>query len=161
MFFAVAHMCNNPTHLIDIHFPVHFFEIKRRMPQSTWIAVGVHRRILSGLQLLQPFWIAETSSTPWSLQTCFGKTWGLRLEFLKHSVTPAVDLNALKSSILVFLSLMSLSPVLRTLTAATSSDSIWALSAILFSLNILLADYSAMPTNEHGQARWELLGLIL
>ncbi|KAF9453801.1 phosphatidylinositol N-acetylglucosaminyltransferase [Macrolepiota fuliginosa MF-IS2] len=59
----------------------------------------------------------------------------------------------LKSSVLVFLALMSLSPVLRTLTAATSSDSIWALSAILFSLNILLADYSVMPANEHGQER--------
>lgn len=47
----------------------------------------------------------------------------------------------IKSSILVFLSLMSLSPVLRTLTAATSSDSIWALAACLFILNVLLADY--------------------
>ncbi|KAF7320325.1 Phosphatidylinositol N-acetylglucosaminyltransferase [Mycena kentingensis (nom. inval.)] len=51
--------------------------------------------------------------------------------------------KAVKSSILIFLALMSLSPVLRTLTAATSSDSIWALSASLFALNALLADYSA------------------
>lgn len=48
-----------------------------------------------------------------------------------------------KSSILMFLFLVSLSPVLRTLTAATSSDSIWALSAALFSLSALLADYSS------------------
>jgi phosphatidylinositol glycan class C protein len=68
----------------------------------------------------------------------------------RHSLT---DLKTLKSSILVFLALMSLSPVLRTLTAATSSDSIWALSAVLFTLNILLADYSVMPTNERGQGR--------
>jgi phosphatidylinositol N-acetylglucosaminyltransferase subunit C len=51
-----------------------------------------------------------------------------------------------KSSILIFLSLMSLSPVLRTLTAATSSDSIWALSASLFILNAVLADYSSSVT---------------
>lgn len=63
------------------------------------------------------------------------------------------DLKTLKSSILVFLALVSLSPVLRTLTAATSSDSIWAMSAVLFFLNILLADYSAMPTNEPSQER--------
>jgi phosphatidylinositol glycan class C protein len=44
---------------------------------------------------------------------------------------------------MVFLTLVSLSPVLRTLTAATSSDSIWALAAILFMLNTLLADYTA------------------
>lgn len=53
------------------------------------------------------------------------------------------DLKALKPSIMMFLVIMSLSPVLRTLTAATSSDSIWALSAILFILNALLADYTA------------------
>ncbi|KAH0583589.1 hypothetical protein H2248_009210 [Termitomyces sp. 'cryptogamus'] len=53
----------------------------------------------------------------------------------------ANHLKTIKSSILIFLALMSLSPVLRTLTAATSSDSIWALSAILFVLNALLADY--------------------
>ena len=44
---------------------------------------------------------------------------------------------------MMFLVLMSLSPVLRTLTAATSSDSIWALAAVLFILNALLADYTA------------------
>jgi len=61
--------------------------------------------------------------------------------------------KALKSSILIFLALMSLSPVLRTLTAATSSDSIWALSAILFILNLLLADYSAVTFEGHVHER--------
>lgn len=56
----------------------------------------------------------------------------------------ADSVKALKSSILIFLALMSLSPVLRTLTAATSSDSIWALSAALFIVNSLLADYSTV-----------------
>ncbi|KAH9486915.1 Phosphatidylinositol N-acetylglucosaminyltransferase GPI2 subunit [Psilocybe cubensis] len=59
-------------------------------------------------------------------------------------------LKTLKSSIMMFLALMSLSPVLRTLTAATSSDSIWALSVVLFSLNALLADYTASkPEDSH------------
>ncbi|KAF8636001.1 hypothetical protein AX15_000162 [Amanita polypyramis BW_CC] len=53
-------------------------------------------------------------------------------------------LKTFKSSILIFLSLMSISPVLRTLTASTSSDSIWALSAILILLNAVLADYSIL-----------------
>ncbi|KAI0051699.1 phosphatidylinositol N-acetylglucosaminyltransferase [Auriscalpium vulgare] len=51
--------------------------------------------------------------------------------------------KAVKASILVFLALMALAPVLRTLTAATSSDSIWALSACLLILNAALADYSS------------------
>jgi len=65
-------------------------------------------------------------------------------------LTPFVDLKTLKSSIMMFLALMSLSPVLRTLTAATSSDSIWALAAILFIINALLADYTATnPEDPH------------
>jgi phosphatidylinositol glycan class C protein len=51
---------------------------------------------------------------------------------------------------MMFLALMALSPVLRTLTAATSSDSIWALAAILFIINALLADYTATnPGDPH------------
>ena len=61
--------------------------------------------------------------------------------------------KALKASILVFLALMSLSPVLKTLTAATSSDSIWALSACLFILNALLADYTAMRPQSQQRER--------
>ncbi|GAW03681.1 phosphatidylinositol N-acetylglucosaminyltransferase subunit C [Lentinula edodes] len=64
-----------------------------------------------------------------------------------------------KSSILIFLALMSLSPVLRTLSAATSSDSIWALSACLFLLNILLADYGS--SNPVIQGRHERLTSVL
>ncbi|PPQ64419.1 hypothetical protein CVT26_002126 [Gymnopilus dilepis] len=54
------------------------------------------------------------------------------------------DLKAFRSAVMMFLALMSLSPVLRTLTAATSSDSIWALAAVLFSLNALLSDYTVI-----------------
>ncbi|KAJ2912360.1 hypothetical protein MD484_g8063, partial [Candolleomyces efflorescens] len=55
---------------------------------------------------------------------------------------------------MVFLTLVSLSPVLRTLTAATSSDSIWALAAVLFILNALLADYTAANAeNTESQSR--------
>ncbi|CAE6423134.1 unnamed protein product [Rhizoctonia solani] len=55
--------------------------------------------------------------------------------------------QALKSSILVFLALASLAPVLRTLTAATSDDSIWALAAGLFILHTVLADYTPERVN--------------
>ncbi|KAL1951953.1 hypothetical protein VTO73DRAFT_1102 [Trametes versicolor] len=61
--------------------------------------------------------------------------------------------KTLKASILVFLALLSLSPVLKTLTAATSSDSIWALSASLFVLNALLADYTALRPQSHRRER--------
>ncbi|KAJ8584325.1 phosphatidylinositol N-acetylglucosaminyltransferase [Rhizopogon salebrosus TDB-379] len=77
-------------------------------------------------------------------------------EILSHSNTvhgvPSRS-KTIKSSLLVFLALMGLSPVLRTLTAATSSDSIWALSACLFLLNALLADYSTLKPVPHSQER--------
>ncbi|KAI0348018.1 phosphatidylinositol N-acetylglucosaminyltransferase [Trametopsis cervina] len=62
--------------------------------------------------------------------------------------------KAVKSSILVFLGLLALSPVLRSLTAARSSDSIWALSAALFILNVLLADYSPLTMFSHAHERF-------
>jgi len=66
--------------------------------------------------------------------------------------------KTLKSSILVFLALMALSPILKTLSAATSPDSIWALSACLFVLNALLADYS--PAKLGSQVRERLTSVI-
>ena len=59
------------------------------------------------------------------------------------SVCLSIDAKTVKSSILAFLALLSLSPVMKTLTASTSSDSIWALAACLFILNALIADYSS------------------
>jgi hypothetical protein len=59
-----------------------------------------------------------------------------------------------KSSILVFLVLMALAPVLRTLSAATSSDSIWALTAVLFILNALLTNYNPTHPSMHMQERY-------
>jgi len=84
-------------------------------------------------------------------------------ELLDCSNSDSVQRNTsrtktLKSSILVFLALMALSPVLKTLSAATSSDSIWALSACLFILNALLADYS--PGKHGGQVRERLTSVL-
>jgi len=86
-------------------------------------------------------------------------TWEL-LDFTSSSGVHrhANRVKTLKSSILIFLALMSLSPVLRTLTAATSSDSIWALSAILFILNALLGDYSSRKFV--GQVRETLTSVL-
>ncbi|KAF8309768.1 phosphatidylinositol N-acetylglucosaminyltransferase [Clavulina sp. PMI_390] len=58
--------------------------------------------------------------------------------------------KTVKASLLVFLALMALTPILKTLTEATSSDSIWALAFVLFFLNVLLADYGrGGPSQNH------------
>jgi phosphatidylinositol glycan class C protein len=50
--------------------------------------------------------------------------------------------TSLKSSALVLCTLLALSPVLKSLTLSTSSDSIWALACWLVFANILFKDYS-------------------
>ncbi|SJX64603.1 uncharacterized protein SRS1_15420 [Sporisorium reilianum f. sp. reilianum] len=47
------------------------------------------------------------------------------------------------SKTIMALVLLAVSPVLRTLTESTTSDSIWALAVALFALHLALADYSA------------------
>ncbi|KAK9463314.1 phosphatidylinositol N-acetylglucosaminyltransferase subunit C [Lipomyces oligophaga] len=50
-----------------------------------------------------------------------------------------------KSATLIVSTLLGLSPVLKSLTQSTSSDSIWAISVWLFILNIFFHDYSVGP----------------
>lgn len=47
----------------------------------------------------------------------------------------------LRSAVILIFLLLLISPVLKTLTLSTESDSIWVLSSILLTINILLADY--------------------
>lgn len=54
-------------------------------------------------------------------------------------------LTTAKSAILIYCSLLGLSPILKSLTLSTSSDSIWALSSWLLGLNIFTFDYGAGP----------------
>lgn len=54
--------------------------------------------------------------------------------------------RAIKASLLIFLALIALAPILRTLTAPTSTDSISALTTALFIVHAALADYSYNPS---------------
>lgn len=55
--------------------------------------------------------------------------------------SPPDFFETFKSSLLTILYLLTLSPVLKSLTNSTSSDSIWALSAWLCLLNVMFNDY--------------------
>ena len=54
-------------------------------------------------------------------------------------------LTTAKSAILIYCSVLGLSPILKSLTKSTSSDSIWALSSWLIVLNVFTFDYGAGP----------------
>ena len=55
-------------------------------------------------------------------------------------------LTTAKSALLIYCSLLGLSPILKSLTKSTSSDSIWALSFWLMILNVFTFDYGAGPS---------------
>lgn len=51
-------------------------------------------------------------------------------------------LTTAKSAILIYIALLGLSPILKSLTQSTTSDSIWAMTCWLMCINILFFDYS-------------------
>ncbi|KAK4042139.1 phosphatidylinositol N-acetylglucosaminyltransferase-domain-containing protein [Parachaetomium inaequale] len=53
-----------------------------------------------------------------------------------------VRLSTIKSAILIYFTLLGLSPILKSLTRSTSSDSIWAMSFWLLAINVFFFDYS-------------------
>lgn len=50
-----------------------------------------------------------------------------------------------KSAALIYAALLGLSPILKSLTRSTTSDSIWALSTWLLLMNVAFFDYSGGP----------------
>ena len=62
------------------------------------------------------------------------------------SISPRVQarLKTFKSAILIYFALLGLSPILKSLTKSTSSDSIWALATWLLIINIFFFDYGGL-----------------
>lgn len=70
---------------------------------------------------------------------------------LRESKEPLIPLDenrahlrfsTIKSALLIYSTLLGLSPILKSLTLSTSSDSIWAISFWLLAINIFFFDYS-------------------
>ncbi|KIV89360.1 hypothetical protein PV10_08936 [Exophiala mesophila] len=57
-----------------------------------------------------------------------------------------------KSACLIYFALLGLSPILKSLTQSTSSDSIWALATWLLIINIFLFDYGSLYVPAKAQA---------
>ncbi|KAH9008847.1 phosphatidylinositol N-acetylglucosaminyltransferase [Lactarius deliciosus] len=86
----------------------------------------------------------ESDAASSERRTCFSSS--IQLNPTNQSCS-ALGARMVKASLLIFLALIALAPILRTLTAPTSADSIWALAAALFLVHAALADYtySASP----------------
>ena len=59
----------------------------------------------------------------------------------EFSPRTSLRLSTAKSALLIYFTLLGLSPILKSLTRSTSSDSIWAMSFFLFTINIFFFDY--------------------
>lgn len=72
---------------------------------------------------------------------------------LSPSLSPRVQsrLKTLKSALLICFTLLGLSPILKSLTRSTSSDSIWAIATWLLIINIFFFDYGGpyIPHKPH------------
>ena len=60
--------------------------------------------------------------------------------------------GTVKSAILIFCALQGLSPILKSLTKSTTSDSIWAMSCWLMVINIFFFDYSGDTSKPSSSA---------
>jgi len=62
----------------------------------------------------------------------------------KSSLSPRNQqrLATMKSAVLIYCALLGLSPILKSLTKSTSSDSIWSMSCWLMVINVFFFDYS-------------------
>jgi len=65
---------------------------------------------------------------------------------LPQSISPRnqARLKTFKSAFLIYFALLGLSPILKSLTKSTSSDSIWALATWLLIINIFFFDYGSV-----------------
>lgn len=67
-----------------------------------------------------------------------------RTYFAAPNTTPHAQsrLATAKSAVLIYIALLGLSPILKSLTESTTSDSIWAMTFWLMCINIFFFDYS-------------------
>ncbi|CAD6504462.1 BgTH12-06191 [Blumeria graminis f. sp. triticale] len=70
----------------------------------------------------------------------------------KVSHRTSMRLGTIKSALLIYFALLGLSPILKSLTRSTSSDSIWAMSFALFTINIFFFDYGTLAPSTSGSA---------
>ncbi|KAH9053962.1 phosphatidylinositol N-acetylglucosaminyltransferase [Lactarius deliciosus] len=100
----------------------------------------------------------ESDAASSERRTCFSSS--IQLNPTNQSCS-ALGARMVKASLLIFLALIALAPILRTLTAPTSADSIWALAAALFLVHAALADYtySASPVQRERKRLTSVLSI--
>ncbi|KAJ2373255.1 glycosylphosphatidylinositol anchor biosynthesis, partial [Coemansia sp. RSA 2603] len=97
------------------------------------VFINLYRGSLAGHALL---WVS-------SIITVLGFVfWDILSLYLHTPERRIVRFNLIKGCVLFAMLLFGLSPILRTLTEDTSSDTIWAMTVIFFCVNLAFHDYS-------------------
>ncbi|KAL9082416.1 MAG: hypothetical protein Q9159_006437 [Coniocarpon cinnabarinum] len=86
--------------------------------------------------------LATASAEPSKVQSIApGTHFSLDTATSQWSVRNQQRIATLKSALLIYCALLGLSPILKSLTKSTASDSIWAISFWLMSINVFFFDY--------------------
>ncbi|CDK27806.1 unnamed protein product [Kuraishia capsulata CBS 1993] len=142
-------------------FAIYVFTLKRRHQQEVVIALERERKLKTNkfrpfIQTSRSRSTSRQGSNVPSRENSQNRGNGTlnpltpsTIHVVTESNPPSVA-NTLKSCILIVLTLLTFSPVLKSLTNSTSSDSIWALSTWLCFFNVLFNDYTIeFPSLHH------------
>ncbi|KAJ1834184.1 glycosylphosphatidylinositol anchor biosynthesis [Coemansia sp. RSA 2711] len=97
------------------------------------VFINLYRGTLTGSALL---WCSTVTAVLGII------SWDLLSLTLRTPVQRIIRFGTIKAAVLFALLLFGLSPILRTLTEDTSSDTIWAMTVIFFCVNLAFHDYS-------------------
>ncbi|KAL3470946.1 phosphatidylinositol N-acetylglucosaminyltransferase-domain-containing protein [Aspergillus californicus] len=89
---------------------------------------------------------AQDSASPppgYANGPAYSQDWQLNNQFPAFLSRNRQRLSTVKSAFLIYFSLLGLSPILKSLTKSTASDSIWAMSCWLLIMNIFSFDYGS------------------
>jgi phosphatidylinositol N-acetylglucosaminyltransferase subunit C len=112
----------------------HSHSVSANSLQSLSPITPLHDSVSDAFPPLQPSPSRQSIAPPYSGST------------LSPSLSPRVQsrLKTVKSALLIYFTLLGLSPILKSLTRSTSSDSIWALATWLLIINIFFFDYGGL-----------------
>jgi phosphatidylinositol N-acetylglucosaminyltransferase subunit C len=120
----------------------------RETPNSTKHSASLSKSSAQSISPIESLDLIAGSEPFPSLQTSMSRqsqVYNAATKF-SPSLSPRVQarLKTFKSAILIYFTLLGLSPILKSLTKSTSSDSIWSLATWLLIINIFFFDYGGL-----------------
>lgn len=122
----------------------------RKLSQSSRHSHSVSANSLQSLSPITP--LHESNQTafpplePSNYQTPYSPSNSRPTPSLSLSPRVQSRLKTAKSALLIYFTLLGLSPILKSLTRSTSSDSIWAIATWLLIVNIFFFDYGGLQS---------------